>query len=63
MNKPNTQAAKTLGSIAFARGVKCAPALDAEMMKMLSGRQVGDRRTAPELKAWAAGWTQANLAA
>jgi hypothetical protein len=62
MNKPNTQQAKTLGSIAFARGIN-APALDSEMMKMIADRQVGDNRTMKEMRAWVSGWTAANLAA
>jgi hypothetical protein len=63
MSKTNTQYAKALGSIAFARGIQCAPCLDAEMQKLFAGRKVGDPRTAAEMKAWAAGWTEANLAA
>jgi len=59
----NTQAAKTFGAIAFAAGIKCAPCLDRNMMEMLKGRQLGDKRTAQELKAWLSGWHQANLAA
>ena len=62
MTKANTQQAKTLGSIAFARGIN-APALDSAMMEMISGRQVGDSRTMKEMRAWVAGWTQANLSA
>lgn len=62
MTKPNIQQAKTLGTIAFARGIN-APALDAAMMEMIAGRQVGDSRTAKEMRAWVAGWTAANLAA
>lgn len=63
MNKPNTQAAKTLGAIAYSKGMHCAPALDSAFAKMIEGRQVGDKRTAAEAKAWLAGWMQANLAA
>jgi hypothetical protein len=61
MSKPNTQQAKTLGTIAFANGIN-APALDSAMMQMIAGRQVGDSRTIKELRAWVAGWTEANLA-
>ena len=63
MNKPNTQQAKTFGSIAFARGISHAPALDSNMMEMLKGRKVGDPRSIPEMKAWSRGWHEANLAA
>lgn len=62
MTNPNTQAAKTLGSIAFANGIY-APALDSALVAMFAGRQVGDSRTAAEMKAWIAGNTQARLAA
>lgn len=58
----NTQAAKTFGAIAFAMGIKCAPALCGSLKSMIAGRQIGDKRTAKEMKAWIAGWTEANLA-
>jgi hypothetical protein len=61
--KPNIDAAKAFGSIAFAQGMPAAPALDANMTEMMKGRQIGDKRTIPELKAWHRGWTEANLAA
>lgn len=61
MNKPNTQAAKTLGAIAFANGIY-APALDGALVAMFAGRPVGDSRTVAEMKAWIAGNTQARLA-
>ena len=63
MTKANTQAAKAFGATAFAQGVKCAPALCGQLKALFAGRQVGDKRTAPEMQAWIAGWTQANLAA
>ena len=59
----NTQAAKTFGESAFASGIKCAPCLDANMMDMLKGRMIGDKRSAQEMKAWISGWTQASLSA
>lgn len=59
----NTQAAKAFGAIAFASGIKCAPCLDANMMDMLKGRTIGDKRSAQEMKAWISGWTQASLSA
>jgi hypothetical protein len=59
----NTQAAKAFGAIAFASGIKCAPCLDTNMMDMLKGRTVGDKRSAQEMKAWISGWTQASLSA
>lgn len=63
MKNTNTLAAKALGAVAFAKGMKCAPVLDGAMMQTLIGREVGDARNAPEMKAWIAGWTQANIAA
>lgn len=63
MTIANKQAAKTFGAIAFANGIKCAPALDSGIQGMIAGCQVGDIRTIPEIKAWIAGWTQANIAA
>ena len=63
MNQAQTQIAKTFGAIAFASGMKCVPALDANISTLLTGRQVGDKRTMKELKAWISGWTQANIAA
>lgn len=59
----NTQAAKTFGAIAFASGIRCAPCLDGNMMDMLKGRTIGDKRSAQEMKAWISGWTQASLSA
>ena len=59
----NTQAANTFGAIAFASGIKCAPCLDGNMMDMLKGRMIGDKRSAKEMKAWISGWTQASLSA
>lgn len=61
--KANTAAAKALGSIAFAQGRQCVPALCHGFMELIAGRPVGDKRTAAELKAWIAGWTEANLQA
>lgn len=52
--------AKQLGAAAFHRGEVCAPCLDREVMEMVKG-PVGS--SIPILKAWNAGWTDANLAA
>jgi hypothetical protein len=62
MTKANTAAAKALGAIAYANGQPSAPALNSELQKMFIGRQVGDKRTIPEMKAYIQGWTAANLA-
>ena len=62
-NKPNTTAAKALGAIAFAKGMPSSPALNQEMKNMLAGRNIGDKRTVPEMKAYISGWTQACLSA
>jgi hypothetical protein len=58
--KAQTEHAKLLGMLAFAKGIN-APALDSEMQELLKGRKVSDQRTVKELKAWMAGWTNANL--
>lgn len=55
--------AAALGKAAFQRGAKAIPAHDAAMMATLKGRNIGDTRTVPQLKAWAQGWHRANLAA
>lgn len=57
------QAAKTLGAIAFEKGIKCAPVLDADLMAMFAGREIGNKQTMTDMKSWIAGWTQANIAA
>lgn len=61
--RTDTTFAETLGMIAYARGIHCAPCLDRDMMDTLKGRELGDTRTVKELKAWTNGWTKANLAA
>ena len=61
--KPNIQAAKTLGAIAYAKGIMRAPALDGDLVAWFVGRPIEDKRTIPEMKAWLSGWDQANLAA
>ena len=55
-----TQFAKTLGSIAFAKGSACAPAMDADFMAQINP-EVGSNVKA--MQAWIAGWVGANLAA
>lgn len=57
----DTNGFRALGSIAFARGIPMIPILDGSVRDRLVGREVGDRRTEPELRAWIAGWTEANL--
>lgn len=63
MNKANAEAAYWMGHIAFAQGIKCAPAMDRMFMSHIAGRPIGDPRTAKEMKAWAKGWALANLTA
>ncbi len=55
--------AAALGKAAFDRGAKSIPAHDPAMMETLRGREIGDRRTLPELWAWSQGWHRANAAA
>lgn len=52
--------AKTLGSIAYAQGRPCAPALDATFMSQINP-EVGSNIDA--MKSWLAGWVEASLAA
>ena len=59
--------AAILGTAAFNNGIKCAPALDAEFMKMLAGRQIGETpkgeaSSVKLMKTWTHNWTLANLA-
>lgn len=55
-----TETARELGRAAFHAGRPCTPALDADLMNMLTGVRVGSG--APILEAWTRGWTEANLA-
>ena len=59
-NKTLIVAAQVLGTKAFNEGCIAAPALDADMMDLMTGLQVGE--ATPFLKAWHRGWTLANLA-
>ena len=51
--------AKAMGRTAFENGIMCAPVLDGDFMKIAL---ISDN-VAPVLRAWIAGWTQANLEA
>jgi len=56
--------AETYGMIAFASGIKAAPALDKNIMEMVKNnpnKEIG--ASLPMLKAWSNGWHKANLAA
>lgn len=55
------ESARIFGQIAFARGAKAVPALDANVMPLMSGVKPGE--ALPILSAWAAGWHEANIAA
>ncbi len=64
--KNQIQAAKTLGSIAYAKGIACAPCLDVDFQATLNRRQVGytpngEAPTATILAAWTKGWVEASL--
>ena len=58
-----TNNAKTLGSLAFERGIACVPCFDVEFMATISGRKAGDKATIAEMKAWQLGWVAASIAA
>jgi hypothetical protein len=51
--------ASKLGAAAFARGVKSAPCLDAELLKLIPGQ--GPDKTIAILAAWSKAWHAANL--
>lgn len=51
-----------MGRLAFDEGKKCVPALDKNIMSVISdSRRTLD--TCESLRAWIAGWTKANLEA
>ncbi|KMS64019.1 hypothetical protein [Sphingobium baderi] len=54
------QFAKTLGSIAYANGLPCAPAASPEFMAAINPA-IGSNIDA--MKAWLSGWVEASLAA
>ncbi len=58
----NTLQAKALGSIAYAKGIN-APALDKDFFDAYLGLGLKIGEGIDLLKAWGAGWTEANLAA
>ena len=49
-----------IGKTAFAHGLKCIPASDKNIMSVISDNN-RVLNTCDVLKAWIAGWTQANL--
>ena len=61
MQVPNIALARQLGAEAFAIGIPMIPVLDGRIRDLIKSREVGDPRTQPELRAWIAGWTEANL--
>lgn len=54
-------AARALGSVAYAKGLMAVPGCDADLMALLAGESVG-RAGIKIMRAWVSGWTQANLA-
>lgn len=52
--------AAVLGTIAHKNGYAAIPCQDTELMKMMSGKQVGEGL--PLLDAWTKAWHDANLA-
>jgi hypothetical protein len=61
MSKPDVHHARALGGAAFARGIVCIPGRDPQLTSFMGRREIGDKRTAPELRAWISGWTAASL--
>lgn len=62
ISKPDTLIAETMGMLAFAKEIKCAPALDAEFHKFLFREGGNHQRLISEMNAWIQGWYKANLA-
>lgn len=60
MKATDTRNARILGNIAFAKGIKSAPVLDVDFMATLKGCSLDEGIAA--MKAWIAGWHEANLA-
>lgn len=56
-------ACEILGTAAFHNGIKAAPCLDVELMKMMEGFEIGNPMSIPMMKAWSKGWHGANVAA
>jgi hypothetical protein len=54
--------AKELGRVAFEKGAKAIPAFDGDLQALLKGLPIGETGIAL-LKAWMAGWMEANLSA
>jgi hypothetical protein len=54
--------ARAFGTAAFAQGVPATPCMDKNLMALMDGMEVGTG-AAEIMKAWLAGWYQANLAA
>ena len=57
----NTQTARTLGAIAFANGIACAPVADRGFMDSTTALSHPERMAC--MYAWIVGWTEANIAA
>ena len=62
-NKTNIQAARTSGSIAFAKGIESAPILDKEFYDSLDINGMSHKQRMDMFKAWHRGWAEANIAA
>lgn len=52
-----------MGRVAFAKGMKCIPAQDKNIMSAIADTEKRTIPTVKALKSWIAGWTQANLEA
>ena len=50
---------KKLGGKAFDRGIRCAPILDEDFVKVIKSRPMGS--SSYLFKAWMAGWNEANI--
>ena len=56
-------AARVLGSVAYARGIGRAPALDPDFSDACDPMRIGDPRGIARLRGWLRGWDDASIAA
>lgn len=60
--KTDSLIAETMGMIAFAKGIKVAPALDSEFNEFIFREGQNHKRIMAEMSVWTQGWHKANLA-
>ena len=63
MESAATKQARQMGMDAYTKGLPVSPVLNADFMKTISGRLIGDKKTNAELRAYISGWTYQSIAA